>query len=442
MPALHGYSIVGQYFILERGRPPSLKERRMTEESSPKSIIHLDMDAFYASVEVLDNPSLKGLPVIVGGLGSRGVVSTASYEARAYGVHSALPMTTARRRCPGGVYLHPRHWRYKELSDQIMDIFRRYTPLVEPLSLDEAFLDVTGSRRLFGPAEGIARRIKIEVRAETGLTVTAGVASQKHLAKIASGMNKPDGLTVIPAGKELDFLWPLPLKDLWGVGKVMLGQLKALGLDTVGQLAALDRAFMEKRFGQSGGHLWELANGIDEREVVSEYLPKSVGAEETFGSNLTAPEEIKAALLAQTMTAVSRLRRKGFVARTVTVKFRDGDFKTKTRAVSLPRSTDLRDEVYKAVMDIYEKEADALGPMRLLGVTLSRLSLPGVDESEAPAAQVQRGLFDPPEHQAPPVGRADEKLSKLNQVLDRLDGRFGPGTVRPATLAGHRKNED
>ena len=413
----------------------------MPEELFKKSIIHLDMDAFYAAVEILDDPSLKGLPVIVGGLGSRGVVSTASYEARAYGVHSALPMTTARRRCPDGIYIQPRHWRYKELSDQIMGIFHRYTPLVEPLSLDEAFLDVTGSRRLFGPAEDIARRIKIEVRDETGLTVTAGVASQKHLAKIASGMNKPDGLTIVPPGEELNFLWPLALKDLWGVGRVMLGKLMALGLSTVGQLAALDRAFLEKRFGQIGGHLWELANGIDEREVAPESRPKSVGAEETFAANLVTHEEIKAALLAQTMTAVRRMRRKGFVARTVTVKFRDGNFQTRTRAISLPRATDLRDEVYKAALGLYEKEAGSLGPMRLLGVSLSRLSLPGEDEPETPAAPVQRGLFDQPEELLP-AEPADGKLSKLNQVLDQLDGRFGPGAVRPATLAGGRKNEN
>ena len=438
---------MGQYFYGEAARSrfaPS--ECRMPQEPTSKNIIHLDMDAFYASVEVLDDPSLKGLPVIVGGLGTRGVVSTASYEARAYGVHSALPMTTARRRCPNGVYIQPRHWRYKELSDQIMGIFQRYTPLVEPLSLDEAFLDVTGSRRLFGQAADIARRVKAEVRAETGLTVTAGVASQKHLAKIASGMNKPDGLTIVPAGRELDFLWPLPLKDLWGVGKVMLGQLRALGLETVGQLAALDRALMEKRFGQSGGHLWELANGIDEREVTPDYLAKSVGAEETFAVNLTTPEEIKAALLAQTMTAVGRLRHKGFVARTVTVKFRDGNFQTRTRALSLPRATDLRDEVYKAVLGIYEKEAASLGPMRLLGVSLSRLGFPGEErEPEAPAVHVQRGLFDPPEEKSPPVvpgAGKSEKSSKLNQVLDQLDGRFGLGAVRPATLAGNRKSEN
>ena len=397
------------------------------------------MDAFYASVEVLDNPALKGLPLIVGGLGLRGVVSTASYEARAYGVHSAQPMTTARRLCPKGVYIQPRHWRYKELSDHIMAIFGRYTPLVEPLSLDEAFLDVSGSGRLFGPSEEIARRIKAEVLAETGLTVTAGVASQKHIAKIASGMNKPDGLTVVPEGGELDFLWPLPLKDMWGVGKVMLKSLREMGLLTVGDLAALDRDLLEKRFGLSGGHLWDLANGLDSRAVVAEYLPKSIGSEETFAADLQSPEEIRAALLTQTLTAVDRMRRKGFMAKTVTVKFRDGRFQTKTRAASLSAPSDLRDEISKVVLGIYNKEAPDLGAMRLLGVSLSRLSRPGAEE-KVKEAPVQRSLFG--EAEATPAKPPDEKAKKLNQALDQVAGRFGAGALRPATAVDHKHRED
>ena len=403
-------------------------------DSPAKSIIHLDMDAFYASVEVLDNPALAGKPIIVGGLSSRGVVSTASYEARAYGVHSALPITIARRRCPHGVYIQPRHWRYKELSDQIMDIFRRYTPLVEPLSLDEAFLDVSGSHRLFGPAVEIARRIKNEVRTETGLTVTAGVASRKYLAKIASGQNKPDGLTVVPEGGEKDFLWPMPLKEMWGVGKVMLGKLESLGLATIGNLAALDRAFMEKRFGRSGGQLWDLAQGFDEREVTPDHEPKSIGAEETFAENLAGDEAIRAALLAQTLTAVDRMRRQGYLARTVTVKFRDGQFNTSTRAASLAAPTDLRDVIFQVVMDIYEHEAGSLEPMRLLGVTLSRLTRAGEVSEAAPAMPVQQSLFDEPVGILADDAKALEKSAKLNQALDKLADRFGSRAVRPATL--------
>ncbi len=401
----------------------------------PKSIIHLDMDAFYASVEVLDNPALRGLPVIVGGLGSRGVVSTASYEARARGVHSALPMTTARRRCPEGVYIRPRPWRYKEISDQVMAVFHRYTPLVEPLSLDEAFLDVTGSLRLFGPAEEIARRVKAEVFQETNLTVTAGVASQKHLAKIASGLNKPDGLTVVPPGGELDFLRPLPLGKLWGVGRVTLESLKSLGLMTIGDLAALERNFLEKRFGKSGLHLWELANGLDAREVEPRTPAKSISAEETFAENLINQEEIRAALLAQAMTAARRLRGQGFKCRTVTAKFRDGEFKTRVRAKSLPRPTDLRDEIYKATLELYEKEAPALGPMRLLGVSLSRLSRAEDFEGEesAPGPE-QLSLFNF-ESKTETERESVKRSEKLNRALDQVTGKFGINAVKPATLS-------
>lgn len=394
---------------------------------STKGIIHLDMDAFYASVEVLDNSALKGRPIIVGGLGSRGVVSTASYEARACGVHSALPMITARRLCPAGVFISPRFERYQELSGRIMAIFLRYTPLVEPLALDEAFLDVSASFRLFGPAAEIARRLKEEVRTETGLTVSAGVATQKQLAKIASGLNKPDGLTIVPPGKELDFLWPLPLSNLWGVGKVMLKRLRNLGLTIIGDLAALDLRFLEKKFGRSGEQLWLLANGRDDRGVSSDRKSKSVGAEETFAVDLVSPVEIKAALLAQSLTAVERLRRKGFKAQNITVKFRDGCFKTIIRTKVLAVPTDIRDEIYFIVLNIYEKIAPELGAMRLVGVILSRLS----GKSEIRPGQLF--LFDQ-------LAMASERKTKdfratqLNQALDQVVRRFGAGTIKPATL--------
>ncbi|KXS56756.1 MAG: hypothetical protein AMR96_00850 [Candidatus Adiutrix intracellularis] len=394
---------------------------------STKGIIHLDMDAFYASVEVLDNSALKGRPIIVGGLGSRGVVSTASYEARACGVHSALPMITARRLCPAGVFISPRFERYQELSGRIMAIFLRYTPLVEPLALDEAFLDVSASFRLFGPAAEIARRLKEEVRTETGLTVSAGVATQKQLAKIASGLNKPDGLTIVPPGKELDFLWPLPLSNLWGVGKVMLKRLRNLGLTIIGDLAALDLRFLEKKFGRSGEQLWLLANGRDDRGVSSDRKSKSVGAEETFAVDLVSPVEIKAALLAQSLTAVERLRRKGFKAQNITVKFRDGCFKTIIRTKVLAVPTDIRDEIYFIVLNLYEKIAPELGAMRLVGVILSRLS----GKSEIRPGQLF--LFDQ-------LAMASERKTKdfratqLNQALDQVVRRFGAGTIKPATL--------
>lgn len=241
---------------------------------------------------------------------------------------------------------------------------------------------------------------------------------------------------MVPEGGELDFLWPMPLKDLWGVGRVMQSKLREMGLITVGDLARLERTILERRFGRSGGQLWDLANGLDEREVQAACEPKSVGAEETFAEDLATPEEIKAALLTQTLTAVGRMRRKGYQARTVTVKFRDGRFQTRTRARSLPRPSDLRDDIYRQVLHIYEQEAGSLGPMRLVGVSLSRLSRPGEDE-EAPPPPRQRSLFDPPE-EPPAQTPVNEKSARLNQALDQLAGRFGAGAVRPATLAEPR----
>ena len=383
----------------------------------------MDMDAFYAAVEVLDHPDLAGLPVIVGGLGPRGVVSTASYEARGYGVHSAQPMSLARRLCPRGVFRPPRPARYQEMSGRIMEIFRRYTPMVEPLSLDEAFLDVSGSLRLFGPAEVLARRLKAEVLAGTGLTVTAGVAGRKYLAKIASSRNKPDGLTVVAPGGELDFLWPLPLRDLWGVGPATLARLEALGLVTVGDLAALDQEFLARKFGRAGRQLWLLANGRDDREVETGRQARSVGAEVTFAVDLASPDEVRAALLAQTLAAVGRLRGQGLRAGGVTVKFRDGRFRTWTRSRALRAPTDLREEIYEEVLTIYEKEAPSLGPLRLVGVSLGRLSAGGGPEPE------HQTLFEPPE-------QARDRAARLNLALDQVQGRFGAGAIKPASVAG------
>jgi DNA polymerase-4 len=312
--------------------------------------------------------------------------------------------------------------RYQEMSGRIMAIFRRYTPLVEPLSLDEAFLDVSGCLRLFGPAETLARRLKAEVLAETGLTVTAGVAGQKHLAKIASSRNKPDGLTVVPPGGELDFLWPLPLRDLWGVGPATLARLEGLGLATVGDLAALDQETLARKFGRAGRQLWLLANGRDDREVEPERTAKSVGAETTFAVDLASPEEVRAALLDQTLTAVDRLRRQGLLAGGVTVKFRDDRFRTWTRSRSLAAPTDLRGEGYEEVLNIYEKEALTLGPLRLVGVSLSRLSAQGEPERTT--------LFEPPE-----TAQAKDRAARLNLALDQIQGRFGSGAIKPASMA-------
>ncbi len=248
----------------------------------PKKIIHLDMDAFYASVELIDNPSLKGKSVIVGGSKQRGVVSSASYEARKCGVHSAQPIATAMRLCPQGIFLLVRMSRYQEVSEQIFEIFRGFTPLVEPLSIDEAFLDVTGSTRIFGEPEEIARKIKNRVKKETGLTVSAGIAPLKFVAKIASGMNKPDGLTVVPPGKVQEFLDPLPIDVLWGVGKATEKVFTTLGVKTIGDLNHIPVDILTAKLGKNGLHLHLLSRGIDEREVEIEDEVKSIGQEETL----------------------------------------------------------------------------------------------------------------------------------------------------------------
>ncbi|MBW2043157.1 MAG: DNA polymerase IV, partial [Deltaproteobacteria bacterium] len=268
------------------------------KSSNPfKHILHLDMDAFYPAVEVLDDPSLKGKPVIVGGSVNRGVVSSASYEARKFGVHSAQPMATALRLCPDAVVLPVRMTRYKEVSQQIFAVFYRFTPLVEPLSIDEAFLDVTGSMRLFGPPEAIAEKIKAAVFSETGLTVSAGVATSKFIAKIASDMDKPDGLTVVPPGGEQAFLDPLPVEKMWGAGKVTQAALKQLNIRSFYDLRRMPADFMERKFGKHGIQMHRLASGLDDRDVVTEHDMKSIGHEETFEKDVVDPAAARRELL-------------------------------------------------------------------------------------------------------------------------------------------------
>jgi DNA polymerase-4 len=380
------------------------------------------LDSFFASVEVLDNPDLKGRPVIVGGPSRRGVVSTASYEARAFGARSGMPIGEARRLCPDGVFLPCRHERYREFSGRVMDVFFRYTPLVEPLSLDEAFLDVTGSLRLFGPAAEMARRIKREVFAETGLTITAGVASQKHLAKIASGMNKPDGLTVVPPGGELDFLRPLDLEKLWGAGKVALSKLRALGLRTVGDLADLDEGFVSRGLGESGRSLWRLANGVDLREVEPHREAQSVGAERTYERDVSGAEAVKRELLHLSVKVSARLREAGLTGSAVTLKMRDPDFRTITRSRTLAEPLADYLPLYSLALELSEGRT---GPFRLLGIQAGALKSAG-----------ERGA---PPRAAPLFPEASSELPKgnpgLSRAMDLVNARFGGGKLMPATLA-------
>ncbi|MHB8763243.1 MAG: DNA polymerase IV, partial [Deferrisomatales bacterium] len=316
-----------------------------------RSILHVDMDAFYASVEQLDRPECRGRPVIVGadpreGRG-RGVVAACSYEARACGVHSALPISQAWRRCPNGVYLRPRMARYIEVSEQVFGLLGRYTDLVEPLSIDEAFLDVTGSRRLFGAAEAIGREIKAEVRRVLGLVASVGVGPNKFVAKVASDLEKPDGLVVVGPGEAEVFLAPLPASRLWGVGPKTGERLARLGVRTIGDLARRRPEDLRASLGEAGEHLWRLARGIDERPVSAEGGAKSLGAEVTFDEDVADPAQVRRTLLGLADRVARRLRRRGLGARGVTLKLRYESFDTVTRSVTLAEAVDLGDELYR-----------------------------------------------------------------------------------------------
>jgi DNA polymerase-4 len=405
-----------------------------------REIIHLDMDAFYASVEVLDNPALQGKPVIVGGSERRGVVCAASYEARKFGVHSAQPTAAAKRLCPHGIFLPVRMERYQEVSDIVFGIFHRYTPLVEALSIDEAFLDVTASARLFGTSAEIAKKIKAAVRKETGLTVSAGVAASKFVAKIASDLRKPDGLTVVPRGKEREFLSPLPVGKLWGVGKVTQAALHRMGVETIGDLKSIAVEVLARKFGKHGVLLHELSLGIDDREVVPEQEAKSIGREDTYPEDLVGMEGIRKELLSLATRVAERMRRHGVKGRTATLKVKYHDFTLITRAVTLDRATDDGGEIYRCAVALLPKTEAGKRPIRLLGISLSNLS--GGEEEMPSGKAEQLPLFGKPsgsresgtarESFPPPV--SPEKKEKLHHAMDRIRQKFGKKGIRPAAL--------
>jgi DNA polymerase-4 len=404
--------------------------------NNEREILHLDMDAFYASIEVLDDTSLRGKPVIVGGGVKRGVVAAASYEARKFGVHSSIPMAKARRLCPHGVFLPVRMERYKEVSDRVFGIFRRYTPLVEPVSLDEAFLDITASVRLFGPPEEIARKIRAEVRAETGLTVSAGVASSKFVAKIASDMNKPDGLTVVLRGKEQEFLGPLRVGSLWGVGEATRSALAEMGVQTIGDLAGVPEEAVVRKLGKHGAHLHRLAHGIDDREVEPEREIKSMGREETFDEDLLEILALRRELLDIATRTAARLRSHRLKGRTVTLKVKYSDFRLVTREVTFPHGIDDGGEIFRQALTLLEKTEAGKKPVRLLGIYLSNFGgEPGRDEGSGQISlfghRPQPGV---PAPRAPRV-RDPARTAKLNEAVDRIRGKYGEKGVRPGTLA-------
>jgi DNA polymerase-4 len=383
-----------------------------------RRIIHLDMDAFYASVEILDNPALRGLPVVVGGNCNRGVVCAASYEARKFGVHSALPILTARKLCPQGVFLPVRMARYQEISRRIMEIFQRFTPLVEPLSLDEAFLDVTASQSLMGPAEAIAVQIRTLVRKTIGLTVSAGVGTSKLVAKIASDLNKPDGLTIVPPGQEELFLAPLPIGRLWGVGHTTRDALALIGVKTIGDLHRIPPAILTAKFGKAGLMLREAAQGIDLRPVEPRQEAKSIGHEETFTEDLRDKKRIEQELLALCCKVGKRVRDKGLVGKTVTIKVKYRDFVQVTRSLTLPEPVADDKSLYQTGCQLLAKTEITLRPIRLLGISLANL---------IPAeASGQLSLFDD--------NRARRRNDRLYRALDAINDRYGKDAILPATL--------
>lgn len=399
--------------------------------AAPK-ILHVDMDAFYASIEVRDNPSLEGLPVCVGGpASSRGVISAASYEAREYGVRSAMPTAEARRLCPHLVLLPPDFDRYTAVSRQVMEIFQRYTPLVEPLSLDEAFLDVSGTERLFGDAVQVGHAVRADILRETGLVASVGVAPTKFLAKLASDLDKPDGFRVIREEEVREVLDPLPVSRIFGVGPRTARRLEQLGVATVRDLADLPRDEVRARFGASGLWIHDLAHGIDRRRVTPRREEKSHGMERTFAEDIADREELRALLLSFCEEVAFTLRDKGLRGRTVTLKARFPDFATVTRTRTLDLPTNLGPRIFQVARGLLEKVPP--GPLRLLGVQVSRL--------EDVRRPTQGSLFNgaPPGEGRRMWMESTEKLTRVTESLDKLRHKLGPGAVVPGSLVGREK---
>src|SRR6478735_1688242 len=405
---------------LDRPGPPS----GPPGDDAGCTVLHIDMDAFYASVELISRPELKGTPVIVGG-GSRSVVLSATYEARRFGVHSAMPMTRARRLCPQATVVEPSHDRYSRVSAGVMEIFRSVTPLVEPLSLDEAFLDVAGAVRRLGRPREIGQLIRDRVADEQGITCSVGVATTKFVAKLASTRSKPDGMLVVPASGVVAFLHPLPVGALWGVGEKTEKELTRLGLHTVGDIAHTPRNTLVRALGPAAGsHLHALSWGRDERRVVAHEPDKSIGAEETFSRDVDDPDVVRRELLRLAERTAGRLRSAGLAGRTVSVKIRFADFTTITRSRTLRDPTDVAAEVFATARALF----DALGldraRLRLVGIRVE-----GLVESETAHHQLL-------------LGERSQGRREVEQAADKAGQRFGRGAVRPASLVDPRRGAE
>jgi DNA polymerase-4 len=388
-----------------------------------RSILHVDMDAFFASVEVLDDPNLGGKPVLVGHDGPRGVVAAASYEARQFGCHSAQPMSVAKRLCPHAVVMPVRGGRYRQASEHVFAIFERFTPLIEPLSIDEAFLDITGSLRLLGSDESIARELKLAVKKATGLTASVGLAPNKFLAKLASDLNKPNGLTII-RGSDVDrVLAPLSVSKIWGIGPKTAARLEAERIRTISDLRSAPLEWLRRRFGaDETEHFLRLAHGKDDRPVTPDRQAKSIGQEQTFGVDVADPQEVRAVLLEQVEQVARRLRKHGLRARAVTLKIRYGDFKTITRRATLADATDTTSPLWQAALSTFDTwAAKDFHPVRLIGMSAS-----GLTEG---AGQLE--LFRDP---------GEERRRRLDQALDRITGRYGRDAIHRARPMGTPSN--
>ena len=395
-------------------------------------ILHIDMDAFFAAIEELDHPEYRGKPVVVGadpkGGKGRGVVSTCNYEARKYGIHSAMPISQAYKRCPFAIYVFPRGSRYGEISQKLFTILSEFTPKVEPISVDEAFMDITGCIRLLGSPEEIAQKIKQRIKDELHLTASIGIAPVKFVAKIASDLRKPDGLVIVEPGKVIEFLQPLPISRMWGVGKKTEVQLKTMGIHTIGDLAKLSQDAVIKKFGKSGLHFWTLANGIDERGVESDHSVKSVSLENTFDEDVSDEKIIE-----QTINAIADnlgriLRKKQVKGKTITLKIRLHDFSTFTRSHSFGSYLDSSQLISETALKLYHNFQKAGKKVRLLGIAVSNLNT-HCDE--------QLGFFD----------AYHKEDQKIDQVIDLVQNKFGPDLIKKASLMGIHsrrvgKNED
>ena len=396
----------------------ALRSRSMRRARTSEPILHVDLDAFYASVEVLKDPSLAGKPVVVGGAGTRGVVMSASYEARAFGIRNAMPAVRARRLCPDAVFVPPDFESYRAHSNRFRELLLGVTPLLEPIALDEAFLDVSGATVLFGPPPGIAEKIRREVREGIGVSCSVGVAPTKLVAKLGSRAAKPDGMVVVAAGEVEAFLDPLPARALWGVGEKTVEVLSRLGIRTVGDLGRTPETVLGRVLGdQHARDLLDRARGVDERGVVPYEAPKSVSHEETFDRDLDDERELLREALALSQKVASRLRRDGYRARTITLKIRLANFTTLTRSQTLHVPTDLGADVYRVVSELFAALPGARRRVRLLGVATS-----GLVEAGAEQLALLRG----------------ERWSDLERAVDRIERRFGSGSTTPAALLDRR----